>query len=485
MGYHAKRSPSSAKQWTDCTASIDAQAGFSDSGSEAARLGTCQHQLSAECLEHGHDPQSYLGRKMLFWVSVDADGDDTNGEDWESAFFDDMGFGPEIVGDPLARFVNEVVVTQDMIAACTSYINFVNQVADSTGAEMYVEQRVPIGHITGEARDGSKLEDAPEGAEEAAGTADVILVADDTLTTIDAKFGRAKVNAYEVITPAREDAITGEMEPEVLRMNLQLALYLLGSLRKYGHVGIKYVKAIIVQPYLTHVSEYSCTVEELLALGEWIKERASAGRTNPVFSPSFSNCHYCRAKFTCKAREGVVLATALDGFDDVDHATPKVIKFNELGSLYASVDMIMDWCKDVQMRTFEELSAGHEVRRNDGLRYKLVTGKKGDREWADKVEAEAAMKRMRLKESQMYTFKLAGPATLEKLATVKRPNKGQPAEKPVLGPTQWARLTELIVQRDGSPTVALETDPRDEIGSAVAGFDDVAPEAAQSCDDLF
>jgi len=478
MGYHAKRSPSSAKVWTDCTASIDAQMGLSDAGSEAARLGTCQHQLSAECLEHGIDPQDYLGRKMLFWIHPESD---SNGEDWESAFEDE--FGLQYAGEGVA-FVNEVVVDQDMIDASASYINFVNNLVETSGDALYVEQRVPIGHITGEARDGSLLEDAPEGAEEASGTSDVIMVGSDTLTTVDAKFGRVKVNAYEVISPARPDIITGEIQPEVLQMNLQLALYLLGSLRKYGHPGIKFVRAIIVQPYLKHVSEYGCPVEELLALGEWIKGKASEGRSNPVFAPSFSNCFFCRARFTCKARATAALETALDGFEDIDTATVRVVRENQLGSVYAKIEMLMSFCKDIETRVFEELSAGRVVMRNDGLQYKLVDGKKGARSWLDADQAEKVMKKMRLRADQMYHQTLVSPAQLEKLATAKKSKKGEPAVPPVLGPTQWARIEALFYQKDGSPSVALETDPRLAIASAVDDFEDVvAP--ADSCIDLF
>ena len=479
MGYHAKRSPSSAHVWTDCTASTEAQHGLTDDGSLAARLGTCQHQLSAECLEHDLDPQSYLGRKMLFWIHPESD---SNGEDWESAFTDDFGL---FNGDPNQEFVHEVVVDQVMIDASSVYISFVQQLVESLNAALYVEQRLPIGHITGEARDGSLLAAAPEGAEEASGTSDVVMVHGDTMTTVDAKFGRAKVTAYDVMMPAREDVITGEMQPEVLRMNLQLALYLLGALRKYFRPGIKFVKAIIVQPYLKHVSEYSCTVEELVELGEWIKERAESGRTNPVFSPSFDNCFFCRARFTCAARQQVAIETALIGFEDVDHAQPAPIRMNKLGSLYDRVEMIMSWCKDVQKHVYDELMAGRPVMRNDGLFYKLVAGKKGDREWFDPVEAEAQMKRMRLKDEQIFTKKLVGPAAIEKLTVVKRAKKGEQQEKPLIGPTQWARLEEMIHQNGGSPTVALETDPRPAIASAVDGFEDVAVKIAETCDDLF
>lgn len=473
MGYHAKRSPSSAKVWTDCTASIDAQEGLSDTGSEAARLGTCQHQLSAECLEHGNEPQDYLGRAMGFYYHQGAQ---HHGEDWADLLNKN---------DDLLDIEHTIVVTQEMVDASASYIDFVNKVASSQGATMYVEQQVPIAHITGEARDGTPLAKFPH-KEPACGTADVILTTDDTLTTIDAKFGRGKVNAYDVIKPAGTDPFTGEHTPEVLRMNLQLAMYLLGSLEKYGMFGdFKHVKAIIVQPYLNHVSEYGCPIEELVALGEWIKARAESGRTKPIFSPSFSNCHFCRARFTCKAREEVVMETCLVGFDDIDEAQPRPIRINQLGSIYDRLEMIADWCKDVHAKVLEELQAGRPVVRNDGIAYKLVAGRLGHRVWRDPEAAEAMLKQMRMREDRMYKRTLATPAQLEELAVSKKPKKGQPAVAPVIGPNQWDRIQTLIFQAPGAPSIALETDPRPAIASAVDGFEDQPAEPAESCADLF
>lgn len=463
MAYHAKLSPSSAHRWSDCTASIGAQEGISDDGSEAARLGTCQHQLSAECLEHGHDPQAYLHRKMLFWAHPESE---SSGEDWEDELHNGGdGYDPSLV------ITHEVVVDQDMIDACSTYINFVRNVAETTGGTLFIEQQVPIGHITGE--------------EDARGTSDVVLTTPTRLHTIDAKFGRSKVMAYDIIKAASSDVLTGEPTPEVAQMNLQLAMYLLGSLEKYGYMGdFTHVTATIVQPYLNHVSEFSCTVEELLALGEWLKARAEETRTNPRFSPSVDNCHFCRARFTCKAREEAVLSTALEGFEDVDTATPRRIKENQLGSLYAKTGMIIQWCKDVETRVYEELQSGRPVMRNDGVKYKLVAGKKGARQWANADEAEATMKKMRLKQEQMYTQSLISPSAAEKLAKAKKAKKGEPSIPPVIGPTQWSRLEALMVQSEGGPSIALETDPRPPIAPAVADFGDVDVPAAE-CSDLF
>jgi hypothetical protein len=378
-GYHAKLSPSSAKRWVDCTASIDAQAGLTDDGSEAARLGTTGHQLSAECLEHKFEQQEYLGRTMGFHAG---------GEDW----VDSLPKGTQIQ--------HTVVVDQDMIDACTSYINFVREQVELSGATLYVEQRVPIGHITGE--------------EGAGGTSDVVMTADTLLTTIDLKLGRNKVMAYDVLAPASTDIITGEPTPEVMRINLQLALYLLGSLQKYPG-DYTHVKAVIVQPFLHHVSEYSCTVQELTAVGEWLKGRAEATRTHKVFAPSQDGCHFCKARFTCKAREDAVLSIALTCFEDVDQAQPAPIPRNKLGSLYDAVGMIQGWCKDVVSHTFDELQSGNPVMRNDGLQYKLVVGKKGNRQFDDADAVEALMKSLRLKAEQMYTRSLISTAVAEKL----------------------------------------------------------------------
>jgi hypothetical protein len=448
MSYHAKLSPSSAKRWVDCTASVDAQEGLRDDGSDAARLGTTGHQLSAECLEYNREPQSYLGYKMGFHAG---------GENWTIALADSV------------EILHTVTVDQEMIDACVSYVDHVHQQVELSGAELHVEQRVPIGHITGE--DG------------AGGTSDVVMTSDTVLTSIDLKLGRGKVMAYDVLAPAGVDVLTAEPTPEVVRINLQLAFYLLGAMKKYPG-DYTHVKAVIVQPYLNHISEYSCSVDELLAVGAWLKSRAEATRTDKVFAPSEDSCHFCKARFTCAAREHAVLSTALIGFEDVDQAQPAPMPRNKLGSLYDSVGMIQSWCKDVISHTFAELQSGKQVMRNDGLQYKLVTGKKGNRKFDDADEAEALMKSLRLNSDQMYTRSLISPASAEKLSQPTKQGKEITAP-PVLSPRQWAKLESRITQSAGSPTIALETDPRPEIESAVAGFDDVVPAAAENCDDLF
>ena len=393
---------------------------------------------------------------MLFWSHPESD---STGEDWDYTFARNP--------DGNVMFLHEVIVTQEMIDACAVYINFVREQVKLSGARLYVEQRVPIGHITGE--------------EGAGGTSDVVMAAPTVLTTVDLKLGRGKVTAYEVLTPAGTDIVTGEPTAELVRINLQLALYLLGAMQKYPG-DYTHVKAIIVQPYLQHVSEYSCTVQELLTVGEWLKERAEATRSNPVFAPDQDNCHFCKAAGKCEAQTREVLTTALLGFEDVDTAQPVPIGGNKLGSLYAAVPMIQAWCKQVAAHTLSELHAGNPVMRNDGLQYKLVVGKKGNRQFADDDAAEAVMKALRLKSDQMYTRSLISPSAAEKLSLPTKQGKTVIAP-PVLSERQWAKLEAHITQSPGSPTIALETDPRPAIASSVADFDDVVQ--ADDCSDLF
>lgn len=452
--YHALLSPSSASRWTECTASVEAQRGRPNTTSEASRHGTCGHQLSAECLESGADPQGYLGWTMVFWEGIDDSGDTKSGEDWITAFAGGLPHG--------GREVARVVVDEALVEACVKYVNFVRQLVSDTGGQLIVEQQVPIGHITGE-----------EGAR---GTSDVVILAGDTLITVDAKFGRGRVNAYEVIEDATYDPITEEAIPPVLRMNLQLAFYLLGSYEKYGLMAdFTKCKAIIVQPFLNHVSEYGCSMEELLGLGEWLKARAEDTRKRPEFKPSSDNCFFCKAKFDCHARSVAVLSTCMDGFEDVDSARPKPVTLPKLGSLYDKVQMIRDWCDDVEQKTMDELMAGRPVVRGDGTKFKIVEGKKGNKVWDNPAQVEEMFAAMRYKDDVIYKKTLITPSAAEKIAEKKGSRSDPSKPKKPIGKIHWSRLEEHIRQPDGKPTIALQTDPRPVYVIKTDGFGDVNP----------
>ncbi|QXV72225.1 hypothetical protein Acf1_00028 [Acidovorax phage ACF1] len=453
--YHAVKSPSSAKRWGGreaCTASIGAQRGIQASGGNPASWrGTCGHQMCEEMLlDESIDPQSYLGRTMVFegsgvpfWEDTKATVDDVLGLEYEP---------------PADRAT--IVVDQTLIDECMTHVGYVRERVLLTGGTLFVEQSVPIDHITGETG--------------ATGSADVGLVYGTTVEVIDLKLGRNLVEAFDVVVEAHEDIITGAYVPAEIEPYEQIAMYASGFMRKLdGLFDFRDVILTISQPPLAHMSQWSGTVAELNVVIDRLRVRSQECDTNPVFRPTNSNCHFCRASGNCAAQTKKVAELALEGF--ADEPAPRPVGDMELGQAFALLPMVYDWAKAIESRVYTKLYSGERVQRADGIGYKLVDGRKGAREWENEAEAEALMKKMRIKADAMYTRKLISPAAAEKLAKAPKAKKGETPLPPVLGPTQWNRLQACITQDKGKLAIALETDPRPAAPTAAAGFEDVPP----------
>lgn len=448
QAYHAVLGPSSAHRWRICTASVKASVGYPNDGNDASRIGTACHEVSAQCLQKDLDPRDFIGRVFVFAKHRDT------GARLE-------GFPGETLNEELI-VEHELEISDEMAEWVQEYVGFVRQQHELLGGELLVEQRVPIGHITGEVGGG--------------GTSDVILLSEDQLTVIDAKFGRNKVTAYEILKVALPDPITGVMQPPEYAPNDQLAMYAGGALHEHELFhDFKSVKLIIVQPPLNSVSEYGMSVESLRTFLERVKSDAEATRSNPTFKAG-DHCTYCPARVNCSYRDEEVLRTAMEGFTDVTdpaqiaQATPKQFAGNMIGVLYTRLDMVRAWCDDIETRVANELNTGGEVIAPDGSAYKLVAGRKGNRKWLNAQEAEDVLKKMRLKREEMYSWKVISPTTAEKLATAKKPKKGEEAIEPVIGKNQWIKLQRLITQGDPKPVIAPGTDPRPAFVPALEGF---------------
>lgn len=335
------------------------------------------------------------------------------------------------------------------------------------------------------------MKTSPSGAvwRTAGGTADTIIMAGDTLIVCDAKFGRNKVVAYEVVQPSRPNPITGDMSAPLYAPNDQLAMYAAGALEEHGlFADFKFVKMLIVQPPLNHVSEFTMTVEGLAAHIAKVKVDAEATRSNPTFNAG-DHCTYCPARITCKARDEAVIRMALDGFDDINDpvqivaSKPKQHTVTMLGALYDKIPMIQTWCKDKAAQLEAAVAAGEHVVNSQGIGFKFVAGPKGDRAWDDPEAIETILKKsMRLRDDQMYTQKLISPPQAEKLAKKKR---GKDAPPPLIGERQWATLSSHIKQSDGRPALVLETDPREALPTVLDGFDDPSSPTTTDEVDLF
>ena len=381
---HALLSPSSAERWMVCPASMFMEQGIADSESDYAKEGTAAHALSAMAL---NDDRAV----------------------WEYTVL------PEELSSDALDYVQE----------------YVNNIRDlSTGHRLLVEQQLPIGHITLEP--------------DAFGTGDAIIIHEDgaTIEINDLKFGMG-VKVYA-------------------ERNKQMMLYALGALHQFSMFGdFRKVVMRIHQPRLNHWDEWNCDVAELEKFADEVTTVAKhiwqLAKGDEIldpekdFHPSEAACRWCKAKATCPALIKHTLTTVADDF--VAYERNPVVKLNsamdklqqadnrQLAWYMQNLGLIEDWIAAVRQKVEVELFAGRDV-----PGFKLVEGKRGNRQWLDETEVEEKLKALRVAEETLYKRKLLSPADAEKLFRKK--------------PEQWAALKENIVQNKGKPSVAPVTDPR-------------------------
>lgn len=384
MTAHAKIfSPSKLSQLLACRSSARAQQGLQDSRSAYATEGQDLHECSAICLVTHTDAAGYIGRIMPG--------------------------GTEI--------------TPERAEIIQKYVDTVREYAE--GGELLVEQRVEFSETIGQPN--------------AFGTADAIITHGKSATLIDAKFGAGV-------------AVDADN-------NSQLMAYGLGMLEMLGDVlQIDTVTLVIVQPRLNSVSEWTISAEQLRAWGEHLREQAKLIIKTfeddyyyyDSFSPGEAQCRWCKAQATCPALRQHVLTTVADDFVDeskpikpqIEHAVQRTMDDALLGNLMGCVDLIEDFVKAIRAEAERRLLAGSTV-----PGWKLVEGRRGARAWTNDADVEEAMKSMRLRQDEMYDFKLISPTKAEKLLKKESPKR-------------WAKLEELITQSEGKPSVAPASDKR-------------------------
>lgn len=387
---HALLSPSGASKWMVCAGSVAMCKDLPDEVTKYNAEGDAAHQLAAWCLTENKDAKAYLGRVIK-----------AKGYEFE--------------------------VDDEMADAVQVYVNRVREYAVlghefATEHTLLIEQPLPIGHVTGE--------------EDAEGTGDAIILTDDEIQVHDLKFGQGvRVNAER---------------------NKQLMLYALGALARFGMLGdFKRVRLVIHQPRLQHLSEWDCAIEELQEFEDIARDRAvvamfalGAPSLDTYLKPG-DHCKdgFCKARATCPALAKFVADTVGADFEVLATAEvggellPARYSPEVLSAKMAATDLIEDFCRAVRAKVESELLAGNAV-----PGFKLVQGKRGARAWTDAEEVEKALKAMRLKQEQMYDFKLISPTTAEKLLKST--------------PKRWNRLAPLIGQSEGRPSVAPESDKR-------------------------
>lgn len=423
MAKHAVLGPSGADRWMPCPGSVALSAGADNPSNNAADEGTCYHFLGALCLECFADAGDFAGRE----IGVNADGD--------AEFVEG-----ELV-DP-SRFSFVAGVDPDNAQHLQVYLDYVRTAAMS--GTLYVEQAVPIEHLTQE--------------EDAEGTADAIIINTEQseIHVIDLKFGRGV-----------------EVDAE---RNPQMMMYALGAMEKFPGT-YKTVRMTIVQPRSGDgkPKEWSCPASEVLEFGAKVKRAASSvwaaidlyqqivDAGMPVDSEIFQSwadqyllvgdkqCKFCRAKARCPR-----IAATVEGMTAVEFDNPEQVELPvvveevpnqhpnaDLAAKMDKCDLIEGWIKAVRAEVERELIEGRDV-----PGYKLVQGKRGNRKWISEVRAIELLKKMRLKQEQMFNLSVKSPADIDKLLKKAAPKK-------------WEKVLPLIVQAEGGLSVAPVSDPRE------------------------
>lgn len=405
--YHAKLSPSGASRWMACPGSVVLEAGRPDEDSVFAAEGTAAHILASRCLVENTGARSYLGESIRI------------SDQWTF-----------IVDTNMAGYVDD-------------YCALVREMAE--GKTLLVEQRVPIDHITGESGAG--------------GTADAIIVDANQrrITVIDLKYGLGV--------------------PVSAQDNPQLQLYALGAiwlcepLAEFDHASM-----VIHQPRLNSVSQWEdVPVANLERFAEEVAAAADttrAAQKNHVspgidaaawqeayLHPGESQCKFCKAKASCPALTDLVVETTgtatVEDFAEFVPDTPgKDIGANFLSMAMGKVELVELWCKAIRAEAERLLVSGEKL---EG--WKLVEGRLGNRAWLNEPEAEAALKKLRLKADEMWERKLITPTGAEKLFKKQKPKV-------------WEKLQKHITRAPGKLSVAPATDPRPGLVPAAATAED-------------
>lgn len=376
---HALLSASSAHRWVVCTPSARLEEPFPDQSSEAAAEGTLAHELAELKLRH---------------------------------YFQTVEFGKTKYTRAVNKLKKHELWQNEMEDHTDTYLDYVKAkaMAFKSQPSVAIEKKVDFSQWV------------PEGF----GTADCILISGGTIHVIDFKYGKSP---------------DGRVDAEG---NPQMALYALGAYEAYKLLyPVKEVRMSIVQPRLPDgISEWGCSIEELLAYGDYVRGKAElAFRGEGTFRPGDKTCRYCRARGRCRARAEKNVELAF--FTEKD---PKLLSNEELGEYLKKGTDVARWLTDIQETALKECLAGNTV-----PGWKAVEGR-GSREWTDMDQAFAMLKDSGVPEELLWERKALTLAQVEKTI-------GKKAFEAAVG--------NMVVKKQGKPALVDENDKRPAITNKI------------------
>lgn len=260
------------------------------------------------------------------------------------------------------------------------------------------------------------------------GTADALIVADDTLYITDMKYGVGCL-----VTADGEDG-TG---------NSQLKCYALGAIDTFGDLyDINRIRLSIFQPRRDNVDTFELTKADLL---QWADDVLA-----PIAKLAYegqgefeagNHCQFCRVKATCRKRAEYAMELAKYEFADAP-----TLDENEIAEILPQIDTLVSWAEDIKSYALNQALSG--------VRYpgfKLVAGR-SNRKYAD----EAAVARVVSEAGyDPYDKKLVGITEMTKRLGKKRFEE---------------LLNGLLIKPEGKPVLVPATDTRSELNNAKNDF---------------
>ena len=262
------------------------------------------------------------------------------------------------------------------------------------------------------------------------GTADCVMIGGGTLHVIDFKYGKGV--------------------PVSAEGNPQLALYALGAYEAYKILyPVERVELHIVQPRVKDgISSWGCSIGELLAYGNYVRERAElAFKGEGDFGPGESTCRFCRARTRCRARSEHNVRLA---FSPEYGKLPPLISNEEVGELLKQGAGVDKWLSDLKELALKECLAGNSI-----PGWKAVEGR-GSREWKDLDTAFAKLESDGIDGAVLWN---RVPLTVAQ------------AEK-TIGKKRFGELSKgIVLVKPGKPALADETDRRRAITNKITAED--------------
>ena len=360
MGNHALLSPSSSQRWLKCTKSAVLEMEFENKSSTAAEEGTAFHALCE------HKLKKALRRRSKRPVS--------------SFNTDEM----EEHSDAYVEFVLEQL--EKAKQTCSDPM-------------VLIEQKV----------------DLSEYVPDSYGTADCLIVSDNNLHIIDAKYG---VGCYVEVSE-----------------NPQLMCYGIAALSIYESLyDIKEVSLSVFQPRRENVQTWTMSVEELKSWAEnEPKPKAQMAAKGEGEYCVGEWCQFCRAAVKCRARAAEKLRIAEEEFK-----LPPLLTDNEIESILPMLPDITKWANEISAYALE--AAVNHGKEWSG--FKVVEGR-SNRKFLDEAAVAAAAKEHGY--TDIYRQSLITLTEMEKLMGKKEFEK-------ILG--------KLIIKPLGKPTLVPVSDKR-------------------------